>query len=148
MANAVILMGLPGSGKTTYVSKYLGAYSYVSADNYHIDADGEYRYKPEFAGQAHAACKREFALWACGEGPSGNIVVDNTNVELHTIAFYIECAMAFDHTVQVLLLHSQDAYYRQTHGVPLNTWLAMASRAKSAIMSWPERWPNPIVIRT
>ncbi len=141
-------MGLPGSGKTTYCQKYLGTYSYLSADVHHIDPDGVYRYKPEQGAAAHAAVKREYALWACGEGPSGHIVVDNTNVRLTDIAFYIECALAFNHSVQVLYVYAEDAFQRQTHGVPLDIWTSMAQDAKLTILSWPSHWPKTHVIRT
>lgn len=143
-----IMMGLPGSGKSTYCNAHLKDRYYLSADGYHIDADGEYRFKPEFAADAHAACKREFALWACGEGPSIGIAVDNTNLNIEDVAFYIECAMAFGHDVEIVFMHSNNAYARQTHGVPLNAWLHMVDRAKLTITSWPARWPRTTVIES
>lgn len=142
------MMGLPGSGKTTYCAKYLASYKRLSADDFMMDEMGLYRYSAERVGDAHAAVKREFSLWACGEGMSGHVVVDNTNVCIEDVAFFIETALAFGHTVQVLFLRSLDAFDRQVHGVPLKSWLYMADRAKLTILSWPARWPKITIVET
>lgn len=146
--NCVIMMGLPGAGKTTYCAKYLENYYRLSADDLHVDADGEYHYRPELAPEAHRAIKREFTLWACGEGPMKHVVVDNTNLAIHDLAFYIETGLAFKHTVQVIYVYSTGSFSRQVHGVPLDVWQEMQKCAKSTILSWPAHWPKSTVVET
>lgn len=65
--NIVLMSGIPGSGKSTYVKQLqqkLGYYDVVvcSADHFFM-VNGEYRFDVTKLGDAHGACLNRFTRW-------------------------------------------------------------------------------------
>ena len=74
----IIMQGLSGSGKTSWVGKYHPDATVVSADSY-FTRSGKYEFDPKQLGRAHARCLSRF-IRALDRGNT-TIVVDNTNAE-------------------------------------------------------------------
>jgi predicted kinase len=104
--DCVILRGLPGSGKSTFAKRLAAEYGFVplEADD-HFYVNGEYKFDPARAADAHALVARD-ALAHLQAG--GRIVIANTHVRLWEMAAvagaatlasksfcFVECVGAF-----------------------------------------------------
>jgi len=83
----IILRGLPGSGKTSAAKKMAsqcvaggGTVVTCSADDFFLDALGDYKFDPTLLGRAHAECMHKF-LKSLDAGID-LVIVDNTNTEI------------------------------------------------------------------
>lgn len=125
----LILAGVPGSGKSTYVNNLgLSRESVVSADNYFVGSDGEYRFDPTKLGAAHGDCLRGFVS-ALMKGMA-TVVVDNTNTTAIEMAPYVALAAAYGYMVEIVRFSCDPAVAaeRNVHGVPERAVRAMADR--------------------
>lgn len=126
----IIMRGLPGSGKSTYLRNLARSSECIicSADNYPglYDADNNINFK--LLSEAHDWCFANF-LDACDDVARGIdlnfIAVDNTNTQLFEMAPYRMVARAkrlsiefvrVEHTIHDLMLFAE----RNTHNVPLS----------------------------
>lgn len=134
MATAIIMMGLPGSGKSTWAEAQ--SKEVVSADQYRM-IDGQYVFNP--ADKVHEKCLAEFIYW-CEVGC--DIICDNTNTNLIDIAPYIAVAQAHGYDVRVVCCEGVGAFDRQTHGVPWDAWQRMSRQLEDCVLNWPKRWPE------
>ena len=107
MKKVVLMQGVSGSGKSTFVKGLVDDYhqgnhdnawcAVCSADDY-FGAD--YAFDPAKLGEAHAACLIDFmdATIACTE----LVVVDNTNCSAVELAPYIAIAQARGYEVEIV----------------------------------------------
>lgn len=130
MINRVILMvGIPGSGKSTASSSYLQAESTVkvSADDFFM-VDGQYVFDRTKLHKAHTSCQRKFmeAL----EAGVRTVVVDNTNTTAKERSFYVEAAAEYGYEVFIHSIAGDPVVCaaRNVHGVPLEACQRMADR--------------------
>jgi predicted kinase len=72
------MVGLPGSGKSTFIKKLPNAPVICSADNYFETPDGGYNFDASKLGNAHTQCRNKAALAMHQQKPT--IVIDNTNL--------------------------------------------------------------------
>lgn len=139
----VIMRGLPGSGKSSWIKQQLPDASVWSADNYHM-VDGVYRYDPKKAGEAHAWCLKGFLddLRADLKMP---IVVDNTNTTAVEIAPYAAAAGAHKAEFKIVYLHCPLglAVARGIHNVPVATMLKMQRNLLTEEL--PPYWPQTVI---
>lgn len=136
MAHVIIMRGLPGSGKTTWVRDNApGDAIIVSADTYFMQ-NGRYQFDPSKIAEAHNDCLRRFVA-ALQERTSPTIVVDNTNLRVTEIAPYYRLAEAFGYTPIVVWVHQHpDACAnRNIHNVPRDAILKMMT-ATEALPNW------------
>lgn len=153
MKFAFIMRGIPGSGKST-VSKelakkgdgnfwihdnvmYFGNQEQKtiksvihSTDQYHIDLDGKYKFKPENIGYYHQCNKRAFekSLKAGIEF----VICDNTNTTKYEYGSYVKIAQDAGYIVSIVTLPLPDidtSVARNVHNVP-----------KEAIEKMIKRW--------
>jgi hypothetical protein len=143
----IVMRAVPGSGKSTFarqLKEKLEAEGKtvvkVSADDYFYEkgakkaeeegnplAPGEERYEfvPWEIGEAHAECFRRF-LYALGTD-ADVVIVDNTNLGTFEISPYklAADAMGYDFVIKELQASPEEAFKRQTHGVPQATFERM-----------------------
>ncbi len=135
MLKIIILSGVPGSGKSTLVTKLERDLSEkgfsvrtVSADHYFMD-NGEYKFDPTKLGLAHANCLRRFMAGISNRSLHGDyaIIVDNTNCTSLELAPYVAIALAekaiANVEIELVSIHCdvEKAAARNVHGVPLAT---------------------------
>ena len=132
-----ILIGIPGSGKSTWAAKQKGA-TVVNADRYHIGADGVYRYSVANAGKAHLWCYRAF-LDALERGDE-HIIVDNTNTQNWERSPYVKHAQLCGCTVEFKRFRCpvELATKRNVHGVSREIIEKMAARIEEPPTRWGE----------
>ena len=155
MANVIVLRGISGAGKTTFVEENyersgVKAIS-VSADNYMVDEKGKYAFDPRRLDECHAKCLARFvalAQNAVNDSVIGYdvIVVDNTNSTLWEVSPYVHVARAYGHDVRVItfLCDPRVAFERSRHGVSANVLVAMHSRLQESIASMPFAWNQEV----
>lgn len=136
----LILSGISGSGKSTYVEKLrqeaekTGTKVMVVSADHFFEKGGEYKFDHTKLGEAHAACLRSFL----SELDAGRImpkilIVDNTNTTDLEMAPYYAIAKAFSAEVELvtLLCNPKVAAARNKHGVPLASCEAMDRRIRN-----------------
>jgi predicted kinase len=146
----LILAGVPGSGKSTYVNNLgLTRESVVSADNYFVGSDGEYRFDPTKLGAAHGDCLRGFVA-ALHQGMA-TVVVDNTNTTVIEMAPYVALAAAYGYAVEIVRFACDPAVAaaRNVHGVPERACRAMAERLERTFQEGlPPFWNVTVTTRS
>lgn len=132
----VLLSGIPGSGKSTYVSKLKERYSkvfVVSADHY-FTVNGEYKFDVSKLGEAHGDCLKRFAkMLLTLEKEEVVVVVDNTNTTQLELAPYVAFAAACGAETELRFFKCSPnvAVERNIHGVPFAACQAMAKRMET-----------------
>jgi predicted kinase len=146
MNNKVIIMrGIPGSGKTSFLEKYFPEANICSADNYRM-VNGKYVFDPLTSGSVHNECLRHFLkLLRNGEAV---IAVDNTNTKVYELAPYYRLAEihGYDPYIFYLPVNAVMAADRNKHEVPRLAVLGMAAQLEPLPVAWnqhiitPEWW--------
>jgi len=110
------MIGVSGSGKSTYIKNNLQGYVVCSADHFFMQ-DGKYVFEPAKLGEAHASSVRNFVN-ACTSNLT-KIVVDNTNTSIEQIAPYYAVAKAFGYKVKFVKMNTDldVCASRNLHGV-------------------------------
>jgi predicted kinase len=122
-----IMRGIPGSGKST-LSKDIKDISLlqnyqcraVSADDFFVLFNGDYKFNPSYLRDAHEDCLRNF----CNRVAAGYfvVIVDNTNIDPKDFDHYVKIASAFGYKVNIVtsFITVEDAS-RNIHNVPPET---------------------------
>jgi hypothetical protein len=145
-----IMRGIPGGGKTTWVSNLEATeyrngqrWRFCSADHFHF-VNGVYEFKPNNLIPAHAQCWDNFDK-ATSKGWDV-VVVDNTNLWVWELAPYYRVAemRGYDATVVQMVTPFEVAAARQTHGVPPNRlWEAYQTFVSERL---PPHWNKLTVV--
>jgi predicted kinase len=116
----VIMVGVSGSGKSTYIKDKLKEHLVCSADSYFMDGD-KYNFNPAKLGDAHRSCMKLFVESCVGRVEK--IVVDNTNTSIDQLAPYYSVARAFNYSVKLVMLEApaEVCVERNSHGVNKKT---------------------------
>jgi len=124
----IILRGVSGSGKSTYIQENFPDAVVVSADKYFYNKEGEYKFDATKLGQAHGSCRARFE--SALKSKKALVVVDNTNTRLKEFKAYMDMARSYDYEVSVVRLDVplEALYGRNVHGVPDATVKAMYER--------------------
>lgn len=136
-AHVLILRGLPGAGKSRFWREVVKVTrdEVTSADFYHEDEHGIYRFDPAKAGLAHDKAFHAFVSY-----PYTFKVVDNTNLSAWELAPYHRVAHI---TGRIPLIINFDVPLavcaeRQVHEVPYEKLLAMDRVFRTAEL--PPHW--------
>lgn len=128
MRTVTILRGISGSGKSTYTTKNHPNAFVASADKYFVRKDGTYVFDGRALRQAHDWCKAQFE--SALQRSEDDVVVDNTNTTLRELNFYVDTAIAYGYTLNVvrLVVDPKIAAARNQHGVPADKVQQMQDR--------------------
>ena len=132
----VILRGLPGSGKTSYIKHYIEenditTYSICSAF-YHFKRGLVYRFNPRQLPQAYHSSWKDFLEATMNGCP--NIFVNNTNVRKWEYENYIYVGQQLGYDIEIVQIDCPGSTYveffqkRSRHRIPIQASRAMAER--------------------
>lgn len=118
-----IVRGIPGSGKSTFAGKISGAV--CTADDWHTDREGNYNWKPENVGKAHAWCQRKCERFMKrGVSP---IAVANTSTTEKEFKYYYDIAKKYGYRVFSIVVENRHGG-KNSHSVPIETLEKMKNR--------------------
>lgn len=137
MDNVVIFMrGVPGSGKSTTAENIRSVFSaagvptaVVSADNFWISEDGEYKYDHSRIQEAHDDC--ESNMVEAFKFGAKIVIVDNCHYKKEHMVPYREVAQHFGAQILELKIGEtvfkplEEYEYRGTHDAPVGSILKM-----------------------
>jgi len=117
-----VMRGLPGSGKSTLARTLVGPEGLVaSADDWHVGADGAYRYRVDEAGVAHAW--NQLRVREAMRAGVPRVAADCTNVTLAHLTPYVRAAAEHGYRVHVVevpcALTDEELARRTVHAVPV-----------------------------
>lgn len=135
MGTVIVMRGIPGSGKSTWIKNNVPDAVVCSADLYFMQT-GEYKFDPSKLGSAHAWCRLAYEVALRDNEPV--VVVDNTNTTNKEMAFYIEKAEASGYDIVIVQLNTPAdvAAARNVHGVPAEKVQQMAARMQELRPEW------------
>lgn len=146
----IIMQGLSGSGKSTYIKNNYPEAVVCSADHYFYSCNdkGEEVYSFNFAklGAAHQACFKKFIM-LLQSNIASTIVVDNTNSTAVEISPYYLAAEAYGADVEIILINCDPviAANRNKHGTPIKTIEAMSKRLMNFNNYKPSWWKQTVI---
>lgn len=117
----LLVRGLPGSGKTTYVKDMCPDYLHYEADMY-FEQDGDYNFDNSKLGDAHRWCLANFNL-AIKRGL--NVAVANTFTTMKEMRNYLKVAKEAGYEITIVEMKTN---YGSIHNVPQSTLDRMQSR--------------------
>ena len=118
-----IVRGLPGSGKSTFAEKLVGAdFLVCEADKYFINKDtGEYNFDPSKIKEAHKYCQNLVETYMSDSLVNDQwyrqIAVSNTFTQEWEMQPYFDLAKKYDYTVFVVIVENRHGG-KNVHGVP------------------------------
>jgi predicted kinase len=129
MKELFLIRGLPGSGKST-LAKSIGGI-HIEADQYFIDANGEYKFDPTLIKYAHNYCQAQTKAWMKTNGDyqvnTDRIVVSNTFTQEWEMEYYFNIAKEYGYRVYSLVVENRHGGVNE-HGVPINKLEQMKNR--------------------
>jgi len=121
--NLIIVRGIPGSGKSTF-AELLGR-AICTADDYHMDRKGNYNWRPENVGRAHAWCQRKCERFL--KAGIGRVIIANTSTTEDEIRPYILMAKKYGYMVFSVIVENRHGGINE-HNVPEVTLEKMLKR--------------------
>lgn len=125
----IIMRGLPGSGKSTWIANNVPGALVCSADEFMVQ-DGVYVWDPSKLHAAHSKCQDKYMLALQGRMPL--VVVDNTNLRPRDMEYYVVLAENMGYDIEIRTIHCDPAVAaaRNIHGVPPERYVALVDRLK------------------
>jgi predicted kinase len=123
-----IVRGLPSSGKSTF-AKTLGGI-HIEADQYFVDADGNYNFDGSKIKLAHEYCKGQTEAWMKTDGTQvnvGKIVVSNTFTQEWEFQPYFELAEKYGYKTFSIVVENRHGG-TNVHNVPKDKLEQMRNR--------------------
>lgn len=145
----LIMRGIPGSGKSTWIKNNYPEAEVFSADHYFI-VNGIYVFDKDKIQEAHKKCFSLFLMRTQCLDEAGDIVygddkdfilaIDNTGLRNWEISPYVSLASTYGYEVKVVRLNTPPmvAASRNIHGVPPSTVNRMAKSIESSLPWWNE----------
>ena len=127
-----LVRGLSGSGKSTIARALAPIYNCCADDHFMIN--GEYRFRPEGLGEAHASCQKQTEVWMVSGVEI--IAVHNTLTCSWEAMPYRDLAERYGYGLRVVDLYDsgktdQELSELNLHGVSLDILSAQRARYQS-----------------
>ena len=148
MKQLILVRGLSGSGKTLLASTICGDAEnrfMISADDFFVDDQGEYRFNGDKLKEAHTWCQEETK--EAMEDDFEVIVVHNTFTRKWEVDPYLELAEKLGYAVQVINLYDgglsdRELSQRCVHNIPAHVIQKQRKRWDKDV--YRERRPQPM----
>ena len=136
MRKLIVLRGIAGSGKSTKAKQLMAECSGISvccsADNYFINAAGQYVFDAKRLPAAHTYCKGKCE--GAMEAQADLVIIDNTNTRRFEFEAYVKMAKKYGYETEELIVGGLSeeeldlCIKRNIHNVPKETIRKMAVR--------------------
>ncbi len=135
----IILMGIRGSGKTSYARAKFPKHLRCSADEWFTDRHGKYKFLEDQLPIANGYCFRKYSL-SVGRM---DIVVDNENTRLWELSPYIALAENYSVFVKVVFLDVplEIALNKAAH-IPRDIIMEQYDQIQQSVAVWPTEFPT------
>jgi 2'-5' RNA ligase len=139
---AIIMRGVPGAGKSYYLSEHYPDAAVASADDF-FTRHGRYKYVPKLAWLAHKTCFENYVSYLDANLPL--VAVDNTNLTKSEIKKYRDVAIdhGYEPTIITILEYPDEAYDAGTHGVSYEKIIEMNTKLHRTKI--PNDWDHQII---
>ncbi len=140
---ALILRGVPGSGKSTFVkaiSMLPGSMAVHAIDDLHIDNNGNFLWDEENAQRLSTLNFANFVK-SCAAGLD-TIVCDAINIETEEFQKYIDIADQYNYSVYVICANPPTP----AQSTKRNKHHTSSSQARDMYSRW-EHWPTPRMLK-
>jgi predicted kinase len=128
----IILRGISGSGKTTFAEAIADNRTAICcADDYFVDANGNYNFDPEKLNDAHEFCKERFKK-VCRDEGIDKIIVANTNTSDWEFNWYKKVADDFRFRTFFIIIENRHGNF-DIHNVPENVLEKQKKRLLNSI---------------
>ena len=107
----IIVRGIAGSGKTTFVKKTLPEAAHYEADMF-FEQGGEYKFDASKLKEAHNWCRKR--VYECIRNKK-LVVVSNTFTQFWEVSPYIDYALLYN---EAIILIELTTFYGSIHSVP------------------------------
>ena len=126
MKELFLLRGLPGAGKTTLANSIGG--TWVEADHYFLNENGEYEFDASKLKYAHKWCQD--SVEESMNFQSNKIIVSNTFTQEKELEPYYQLAEKYGYKVFSLIVENRhgESEDTNTHNVPKETIQKMRAR--------------------
>lgn len=140
---AIILRGVPGSGKSTFVDLLQHAKDTVAVhavDDLHVDETGNFLWDEENQERLYTLNFANFVK-SCASGAS-LVVCDAINIEVNDFQKYIDIAAQYEYSVYVVTPNPPTP----EQSTKRNRHHTSSSQAKDMYSRW-QHWPSPNTLK-
>jgi len=125
MNTLILVRGLPGSGKTTFVANMMTGDSFEFSADYFMYADGQ-EFDPARLAECHKKCQ-DAVRAVLSENSNATVFVHNTFTQTWEMEPYFEIADETDTLVHTIVVENRHGN-SSVHNVPENTMSRMRQR--------------------
>jgi len=141
----IILMGIRGSGKTSYAQSKFPKHLRCSADEWFTDRHGKYKFLEDQLPIANGYCFRKYSL-SVGRM---DLVVDNPNTRLWEVSPYIALAESYSTFVKVVFLDVPlELALKKAAHLPEQIIRDQHEQIQQSVDAWPAEFPTLEMVST
>jgi predicted kinase len=129
MKSLILVRGVSGSGKSTFVKNIVHHQYFVETDMYFIDDNGNYNFDASKLKQAHDWCRFQVEETMKDDD---DIVVSNTFTTEWEMKPYLDLAEKYGYTVFTIVVEKRHGN-KDIHDVPYETRQKQAERLSKSI---------------